>query len=173
MLYKDVFRELNRRGVEYLVVGGVAVVFHGVIRLTIDLDLMVDLREENLEKFVAGMTSLGYKPHLPVNAKALLDAGERKKWGKEKNMIVFPFYNTKKVHETVDVFIDDPVGFKKAYAERNSFNVEGVKVPVISLEYLEKMKKISGRKQDLADIEALKYLKEVSDEKRKKSNTPA
>ena len=168
MLYRDVFRELNKRGVEYLVVGGVAVVFHGVVRLTVDLDLLVDLKKENLEEFVAGMTSVGFKPRLPIKPDALLDADERKKWSKEKNMIVFTFYNPLKAYETVDVFIDDPIGFQKAYAKRKTYCVDGVDVPVISLEHLKKMKKKSGRKQDLADIEALKFLKEVSDEKRKK-----
>lgn len=42
MIYNDVFKKLSRRGVKYLVVGGVAVVLHGYTRFTADLDLIID-----------------------------------------------------------------------------------------------------------------------------------
>jgi hypothetical protein len=41
MYYEDVFKKLDEKGIRYLVVGGVALVLHGVIRLTADLDLLV------------------------------------------------------------------------------------------------------------------------------------
>jgi hypothetical protein len=59
MLFEEIFRELNRRKIDYIVVGGVAVVMHGVVRLTADLDLMVHLEEKNLTKFVKVMNELG------------------------------------------------------------------------------------------------------------------
>ena len=48
MYYEEVFSELSRRRVRYLVVGGVALVLHGVLRLTADLDLMLDMEKDNL-----------------------------------------------------------------------------------------------------------------------------
>lgn len=39
MYYEQIFKTLTDAGVDYLVVGGVALVLHGVVRLTIDLDL--------------------------------------------------------------------------------------------------------------------------------------
>ena len=50
MFYEEVFRALNKNKVRYLVVGGGAVVLHGVVRMTADLDLFVDLKENNLLK---------------------------------------------------------------------------------------------------------------------------
>jgi len=44
MFYEELFEKLNMSGVDYVVVGGVALVLHGVVRLTADLDLMVHLR---------------------------------------------------------------------------------------------------------------------------------
>lgn len=38
MYYEDVFRGFQKHKVKYVVVGGVAVVLHGVVRLTADLD---------------------------------------------------------------------------------------------------------------------------------------
>lgn len=59
MFYEDVFRKLDEEQVEYVVVGGVALVLHGVVRFTADLDLFVELSEANLRKFVNAMKSLG------------------------------------------------------------------------------------------------------------------
>jgi uncharacterized protein (DUF1330 family) len=55
MYYLEVFSSLNKFGVRYLVVGGVALVLHGVLRLTADLDLVVDLAEDNLVKFLKAL----------------------------------------------------------------------------------------------------------------------
>jgi len=42
VLYEDLFRKLEEEQVRYVVAGGVAMVLHGVIRFTADLDLIVD-----------------------------------------------------------------------------------------------------------------------------------
>ena len=44
--YKTIFRELNESGVDYLVVGGLAVNFHGIPRMTYDIDLMILLESK-------------------------------------------------------------------------------------------------------------------------------
>ncbi len=43
VFYEEVFRKLSDREVKYAVAGGVALVLHGVVRLTADLDLIVEL----------------------------------------------------------------------------------------------------------------------------------
>ncbi|MBW1973727.1 MAG: hypothetical protein JRI44_12950, partial [Deltaproteobacteria bacterium] len=45
---EEIFEKLNKEGVKYVIVGGVALVLHGVVRLTADLDLMLEMSEENL-----------------------------------------------------------------------------------------------------------------------------
>lgn len=52
MYYEDVFSELNKSKVKYLVTGGVALNLHGIPRMTADLDLMVDSKRGNLMKLV-------------------------------------------------------------------------------------------------------------------------
>lgn len=46
MYYELVFRNLNKKKVRYVVIGGIAVNLHGIPRATADLDLMVDLEKE-------------------------------------------------------------------------------------------------------------------------------
>ena len=52
-VYDDVFRSLTAAGVSFVVVGGVAVVLHGHARMTVDLDLVIDLAD------IAALTELG------------------------------------------------------------------------------------------------------------------
>jgi hypothetical protein len=168
MFYEEVFRELNRAKVRYLVVGGGAVVLHGVVRMTADLDLFVDFEEKNLLKFAEVLTDLGYRPKIPVKASDFAVKSNREKWKKEKNMLVFSFYHLKRFQDHVDVFVYEPVEFEKAYKEREVVKVGNVKIPIISIKYLRKMKAIAGRPQDLADIEALKEVEMLKEKDEKK-----
>ncbi len=57
-----IVRALNEAGVRYLIVGGMAVVAHGYLRFTADLDLILDLQEDNLRRAVAALAGQGYRP---------------------------------------------------------------------------------------------------------------
>jgi hypothetical protein len=166
MYYEEIFRSLNKGRVKYVVVGGVAVVLHGIVRLTVDLDLMIDLEKKNTERFLDAVKSLGYIPKAPVGSLEFVDASKRGLRKKGKNMIVFSFYNPKKPFEELDVFIDNPLDFNAAYKNRKVYKVAGLIIPVVSLEDLKKLKKLSGRKQDEADILALAAMEELMHEKK-------
>ncbi len=71
--YEDLFKDLERLKIRYLIVGGVAVVLHGFLRATADLDLVVALNEENLKPFLALMKAKGYRPKVPVPIESLSD----------------------------------------------------------------------------------------------------
>jgi tRNA nucleotidyltransferase/poly(A) polymerase len=53
--FEPVLKTLNEAGVRYLVVGGVAVVLHGYLRTTGDLDLVVELSPANLDRALAAL----------------------------------------------------------------------------------------------------------------------
>lgn len=59
MYYENIFKALEQRNIQYAVAGGVALVLHGVVRFTVDLDLIVDLERENLMRFILAMNELG------------------------------------------------------------------------------------------------------------------
>ena len=48
---------LNHANVRYLVVGGLAVVAHGYVRFTADIDLILDLDAANVSQAIAAMTA--------------------------------------------------------------------------------------------------------------------
>ncbi len=51
-------RSLNREGVRYVLIGGFAVVLHGFVRTTKDIDLLVDPSEENVRALKRAMKDL-------------------------------------------------------------------------------------------------------------------
>ena len=62
--FRDFIHLLNQHGVEYLVVGGYALAFHGKPRHTGDLDIWINISETNAVKMVTvldkfGVSSLG------------------------------------------------------------------------------------------------------------------
>ncbi|MEJ5256194.1 MAG: hypothetical protein WHS89_12690 [Acidimicrobiales bacterium] len=56
---RRVVEALDRHGVEYLIVGGVATRFHGAERLTKDIDLVPRSDADNLERLAAALRDLG------------------------------------------------------------------------------------------------------------------
>ena len=166
MYYEDVFKKLDEEEIRYLVVGGIALVLHGVVRLTADLDLMVWLDKKNLSNFISVMKELGYKPKVPVKAEEFIDSGKRQLWKEAKGMEVFSFYHPAKPMNLIDVFIDEPIDFLIAERRKVVMKAKQIKIPVVSIEDLIKLKRLAGRPQDLADIDALNELKRVKEEEK-------
>ncbi len=161
MYYEDVFRTLEAEGVRFVVVGGVALVLHGVVRLTVDLDLMVEMSRENLTKLIAAMQALGYRPKPPVRAEEFIDPATRKRWKDEKGMQVFSFFHPKEQGKLIDVFVDEPIDYNEVERDKQMIKAQDIKIPIASIRHLKMLKRISARPQDLADIEALETLEEM------------
>lgn len=77
---EKVLGALGRADVRYLVVDGVAVVLHGRLRATADLDLVIQLAPENVRRAVGALAALGHVPRAPVRGEALADPDERARW---------------------------------------------------------------------------------------------
>jgi hypothetical protein len=161
MLYEEVFRKLADASVKYSVAGGVALVLHGVVRLTADIDLIVEMSTENLQKFIAAMNELGYKPKPPVKAEDFINPLNRKAWKEEKGMEVFSFFHPAKPMNLVDIFINEPISFDEIEREIVIFKARDIKIPVISKNHLIFLKSKAHRPQDIADIEALEALEQM------------
>lgn len=158
MFYEEVFRKLGEKKIRYAVAGGIALVLHGAVRFTADLDLIVELSPDNLNKFISVMNELGYKPRLPVKAEDFADPLMRESWIAGKGMKVFTFYHPEREISQVDVFVKEPLRFDAIEEELVWIKARDVTIPVVSLSHLKMMKKSAGRPQDIADVEALEEL---------------
>jgi len=159
IFYGKVFKALNKAKVKYVVAGGVAVVLHGYMRATADLDLIVLLEEENLSRFYDALKTVNYHPKVPVTKEQFKDKKQRALWKKEKGMIVFSFVDRNPPFQLIDMFVDEPIPFGELYKQKKNIRVGGVTVPIIAIDHLVKLKRKAGRDKDLNDITQLNEIK--------------
>jgi predicted nucleotidyltransferase len=156
--FEAVFSVLQQAGVRYLVVGGVAVVFHGYPRFTADLDLVVALDHENLVGLIGALATLGYRPRAPVQAAAFADAETRRSWIQEKGLTVFSFWSPAHPATEIDVFVAEPFPMEPALTRALRVQLGELQVPVASIPDLVFLKRQSARPKDLDDIQALEAI---------------
>ena len=139
--FKEFLRSLNANHVEYLLIGGYAVNYHGYPRATADMDIWIAIHPENAGRTVAALKEFGF--NLPdLSAELFL-----RPW-----QIVRLGIPPVRIEITTSV---SGVDFAECYTKRVSHTLDGVPVNIINLTHLRLNKKASGRYQDLADLEHL------------------
>jgi hypothetical protein len=153
-------RTLNHHQVQYLIVGMLAVVAHGYVRLTADVDLLLAVDQPNLMRAVEAIKSLDYRPRAPVPFEEFIDPNQRRRWAAEKNMVVFSLFSPRYPATEIDLFLESPIDFKAAYVNAVRFEVAaGVFATFCSFDDLIRMKTIAGRARDSEDIRQLRDLR--------------
>ncbi len=163
-LYLPLFKALNDADVQYIIVGGLATVLHGYARFTADVDLVINLEQSEAENAIKALTSLGLKPRAPVDPMKFTESKIRESWIKDKNMLVFSFYDPENPLMIVDVFIREPFPFDEMLKRSVQMKLGDVIVPVCAITDLIEMKKIAGRPKDLEDIKQLQGLQDFDNE---------
>lgn len=163
MFYLDLFRELQKHEVQYLVVGGLAVVLHGYARATVDVDLMLALDEANLARFLRAAQTLRLKPSLPVKIEALCDAAQLDEWAREKHMIAFSLRHPSPTAPTIDIIVRPKIPFADIYTNRVEKALADVTVPLASIDDLIALKTGTGRLRDEYDVRILTELRKPED----------
>lgn len=157
---ENVLVALNQADVRYLIVGGVAVVLHGHLRATKDLDLVIQLEPGNLLGALQAFDTLGFQPLVPVKIEDFAKPKNREAWIREKNMMVFSLWHPENPTQKIDLFVEEPFDFEAVYARASTKSLSTTSVPVVSLDDLMEMKRAAGRPQDVADLETLRILKD-------------
>lgn len=165
MDFNRIFSELNKKGVKYLVAGGVAVNLHGYVRATADLDIMLLMSDKNISRYIELIKEMGFTSRIPVALEEFANKQKRREWIEEKSMKVFSVFNPANMMEGIDVMIMEYIKFDEAYDRRKIIRTGGVEVPLISIPDLIALKKKAGRGRDLIDVSALK---EILREQKKK-----
>lgn len=139
--FKEFLALLNSSGVEYLVIGGYAVGYHGYPRATGDMDVWVAIHEKNAAKLVDVLRKFGFD--LPELEKSLFLTS-----GKIIRMGIPPM--------RLEILTSiDGVEFETCYKNRIISDIGDVNVNFISKGDLVINKRASGRFKDLDDIEKL------------------
>ncbi|MBF0290142.1 MAG: nucleotidyl transferase AbiEii/AbiGii toxin family protein [SAR324 cluster bacterium] len=161
MFYEKVFKAFAEAELEYTVIGGIAVNLQGFARATADLDIVIILNDEELNKFIFTVEQIGFIPRLPVNLKDLADSKKREEWIQQKSMKVFSVHNPKQIMETIDVMIDVPVEIDDIFQRRIWMDYQDIQIPVASIPDLIALKECAGRERDKIDIDALRKIEEI------------
>jgi hypothetical protein len=156
---ETIFRALNDAGVRYIVVGGLAVIAHGFVRVTKDIDLVLAFDRANLVKGVRALEKLGLRPRIPVSAEEFADQALRERWAAEKGMVVFQMSFFERDDAPIDIFIRPPFDFEVEHARAFRDEVApDIMVPFVHVERLIAMKEAVGRPQDLEDVRRLRLI---------------
>lgn len=132
---------LNSHGVEYLIVGGHAVAYHGHPRYTGDIDFFVRPSQENAARVVAAVAAFGFA-EAGFDVETFTEAEKVIQLGRPPNRI--------------DILTSiSGVSFEDAWPGRVEAHLDGVRVWFIGRTALIANKRAAGRQKDLADIEEL------------------
>jgi len=139
------FRELlalfNKHKVEYIIVGGYALAFHGAPRYTGDIDILIHPDTANAQRILAALDDFGF-------GSLDLTAAD---FEKPENVIQLGVPPVR-----IDIITSlTGVSWEDAYAGRIQGKYADTPVYYIGREQFISNKRAVGRKKDLADIEAL------------------
>jgi Nucleotidyltransferase of unknown function (DUF6036) len=153
---RELFRVLGEHRVEYVVVGGFAVYAHGVLRGTVDLDIIPRPDLANLSRLGEALVSVGARVNRAAEPVNIADPHIL-----QRNALV-PLMTD---HGRLDLLnVGCTSGVSADYGELRGRAVEieldKMLLAVIGLDDLIRMKRAAGREQDLADIRALAALDE-------------
>lgn len=142
--FKEFIELLNENDVEYLMIGGYAVAFHGYPRFTQDIDIWVRPTRENARRVVKTLSDFDF-PTDKIRIETFTEPDVLFQLGRP------PF--------RIDILTTvDGIKFENCYKRRIIQNWDGLELKVISLKDLRKNKQASGRDKDLVDLKRLNKL---------------
>lgn len=141
--FRDFLQALNNNEVEYILVGGYAVIIHGHARTTGDMDLWVNRTETNYDKLVKAFKQFGM-PLFDMTKENFL---HHPAWD------VFR-YGKKPVAIDIMVKLND-FDFNESYKLSHIYTDDDLQIRTIHINQLIEAKKIAGRGKDMDDLQHL------------------
>ncbi|MCH6235154.1 DUF6036 family nucleotidyltransferase [Cognataquiflexum rubidum] len=141
--FKDFIESLSKFQVEYILIGGYAVILHGYNRTTGDLDIWVNPTETNYGKLIKAFSYFGF-PTEAIDLNRFLKVG---------NYNVFTFGRPPMAIDIVTKI--QGVEFSEAIPNVKDVEIQGIIVRLLGFSDLVKTKKATGRYKDLDDLENL------------------
>jgi len=143
--FSDFIDLLNKYSVDYLVVGGYAMGFHGRPRYTGDLDIWIRISENNATNMLKVIEDFGFST-----------LGLEKADFLQKGYITQIGYPPLRIDILNEI---DGVNFTDAFNNMQIIDIEGINVNYIGISDLIKNKQASGREKDLLDVKSLNKAK--------------
>jgi hypothetical protein len=139
--FKEFIQLLNAKKVEYLLVGGYAVILHGYPRFTGDIDFWINPAPKNAKRIIEVLDQFGFSS-LNLDIDDFTHPDQIIQLGHEP-------YRIDLITSIEGVFFDE------CYTQKVVFHVDNIPIQTISKGMLKKNKKAAGRYKDLDDYEHL------------------
>jgi predicted nucleotidyltransferase len=142
--FKRILGDLNDAGVRYVLIGGIALIRHGVVRATRDVDAIISSDLESLERLRA---LIAQWPATRPDGSAI----------PAETIAPGHTINLSTPHGDLDLLAEraSPLSFAELSARAEVRRVDGVQAPICSLADLVALKRIAGRERDFVDLKDL------------------
>src|SRR5262245_16889300 len=143
----QLLRALERERIEYALCGGLALAVHGLARATVDIDLLVQPSNWPDVEAVAKQLGFTLKAGPMSFSQGAIEIRRVSKIDPDQNVLMLDV-----------LLVTDKIS--DVWDSRRQLKWENGTVSVVSREGLIKLKRLSGRPQDIADIARLEEEKE-------------
>ena len=145
---------------EFIVDGGVACVLHGVERVTLDLDVAVQMNAPNLDRLIGAVERLNLQPRVPVSLADIGDPDFVRSMVAEKGALVFSLVDFNNPLRHLDIFLSPALSFERLSKGATWFDIGDAKARVASKELLIQIKNeiTPLRAKDVLEVQELSRL---------------
>jgi hypothetical protein len=162
--WQSFLKSLSEIEVDFVVIGGSALTLHGIPRTTIDVDIQISSKEDNIRCLISGLEQSGLKleneDFLPLIGRPDLLFGQ---------CISFSIPDGPQL---VDVFLEDPKEFSRLLCSSQKIKFRNFYLRVADLIEIRRMKVDVGRPIDLADIALIDEFLELTRKNDRKKTQP-
>lgn len=138
-------KAMNREEVEYITFGAIALMTHGIVRVTEDADFFVKPSEENIGRLKRALRSVWDDPNIDeISAEELMGEYPSVRYGPPETDLYMDFLT-----RLGEAFSYDTLDWQMA-------EIEGVPIRVVTPAQLYRMKRDTVRHKDKIDAEALR-----------------
>jgi predicted nucleotidyltransferase len=137
---------LDEKNVEYILIGGVAVIIHGLERLTRDIDILIKLSHDNVKNLIDALNSL-YKD----------ESIDEITYNELQKYSVIRYGTPKGFYIDIIARLGEAVSFDDLKYEITEYH--GVNIKIATPESLLNLKKNSMRERDKMDVSFLRKIK--------------
>jgi len=141
---KSLLKSLNEHNVRYVVIGAYAFPLYGYSRVTIDFDIFIEPRRENVERTLKALAGFGYDI-----ADVTMDDMLTKK------ILIRQYALETDIHPFVT-----GISFEQVWKNKKKGEIDGIETHFASLDDLIIMKEAAGREKDIQDLKVLRKLRE-------------
>jgi len=163
--YIEILEALNSHDVKFVLVGGLAVSYHGYARYTGDMDLWIKPDKKNMENLYTTLIDLGYPSDIVNNIK------NNRELENPTPIKLKDDYNRLKVDLMTNTFQKE-FTWQQCFDEAEVAKIDHVEIRIVHINQLIKMKENSHRLEnsmkDLVDAQELKKIKELKTKDKKK-----